>query len=65
MTLKEMEKKMHEFTGCDFITRKELMRFLGYKRDHSIADIVYGLEKVQTKYYIPEVAKRLMEKVEC
>lgn len=64
MTLNEMEKRMRDLTGCEFITKKELARFMGYKRDKSVASIVYGLDRVQTKYYIPEVARRLMEKVE-
>lgn len=66
MDKQTIERDMKKFVGGgSFITATKLARFL-HKRDTFAYSLLNGLDKVPgitrgTKYYIPDVAQRIME----
>lgn len=56
MNRKELIKCMETFTGCHFITRKQVAAFMGYKDPRSIDPFIKGLPRVGTNYFINDVA---------
>ena len=50
--------------GAEFISQKELAQVLGFKDPHSIRELVQGVIRVGKRYYLPEVAGRIMQEVE-
>lgn len=63
MTKTELSKGMQAFTGCSFITRLQLMDFMGYRSVNSVTKYLYGLPRVDKRYYIPDVAAAIVEQV--
>lgn len=54
---------MQHVNGAAFITVSELCAFLGYSKNthHQVKQkYLYGLEKVGTGYFIPDVVVRIM-----
>ncbi len=65
MNLKQLARKMKNYTGADFITRADLARFLGIKDPHCVDKYLAGLQRIGNKYYfIPDVAEALMGREE-
>ena len=50
--------------GAEFISQKELAQVLGFKDPHRIREIVQGVSRVGKRYYLPEVAGRIMQEIE-
>lgn len=64
MTSTELKNDMTRFTGgAAFITLVELAKFLGYSTN-SLKEVkskyLTGVDKVGKNYYIPDVAKNIM-----
>lgn len=64
MTANEIERDMKKFIGCSFITKRELATYLGYKKTDSIENVVKGLKQFNKKYFVPEVAERIIYEIE-
>lgn len=60
MNKTELTKSMQTFTGSSFITRLQLAKFMGYKRPASVDRYLYKLERIDKKYFIPDVAAELI-----
>ncbi|MGN0715546.1 MAG: hypothetical protein ACI4WY_05600 [Anaerovoracaceae bacterium] len=60
MTKKELTKSMQDFTGCSFITKAQLMTFMGYKSPNSVTKYLHPLQRVDKRYYIPDVAEEVL-----
>ena len=60
MTKTELTKAMRDFAGSSFITRLQLSQFMGYKKPQSVDRYLYPLERIDKKYFIPDVAEQLM-----
>ena len=64
MTKTDIIKAMRRHTrDADFITREEVRACMGYSDPHSVDQYLYGLGRIGKKYYIPEVADRLMQEI--
>ena len=61
MNKTELTKAMQNHTGSSFITRLELMKFMGYKNPSSVDRYLHSLERVDKRYFIPDVAGKLIE----
>lgn len=60
MTKTELVKSMQSYVGSSFITRIQLAGYMGYKNPSSVAKYLYGLERIDKKYFIPDVADQLL-----
>lgn len=60
MDRKELITQMKSYTGACFISKKQLADFMGYKSVNSVAGYLTDLERLDNKYFIPEVADSLM-----
>jgi len=56
----QIEKELRDFTGRPFISRSEVQNFLGVSSQTSVTRYVHGLEKVSGRYYVGDVAERIM-----
>lgn len=61
MNKKELIAGMKSTTGASFITRKELAQFLNLKDPAGVDRYTYGLPRISGRYFIDDVAERLME----
>lgn len=50
--------------GAEFISQKEIGKFLGIRDPHRTREIVRGVSRVGKRYYVPEVAGRIMQEME-
>lgn len=64
MNKQEMIKSFQRETGSLFITRKQLAKVMGYKDAHSVDRYLAGLEKVERKYFIPEVIEEITRRTQ-
>lgn len=46
--------------GASFITRTELTAYLGYSCPKRVDKYIKGLERLGTRYFIPDVADRII-----
>ena len=60
MTKTELTKSMQAYTGSSFITRNQLAGFMGYKNPSSVVKHLYGLERIDKKYFIPDVVDNML-----
>ena len=60
MDRKELIAQMKSHTGACFIDRKQLAAFMGYKSVNSVTAYLVGLERLDNKYFIQEVADALL-----
>lgn len=60
MNKQEIVNDLHKHCGSFFITRNELAKFMGKKDPHGVDYILYGLDRVEKKYYIRDVAESLI-----
>lgn len=65
MERKEMIKDFISQTGQLFITKNELAALMGYKDVKNVSKYLYGLERVEKKYYIPDVVTRIKGAATC
>lgn len=65
MERKEMIQNFVSRTGQLFITKNELAALMGYKDVKNVSKYLYGLERVEKKYYIPDVVARIKEAATC
>ena len=65
MTKTELTKSMQAYTGSSFITRIQLAGYMGYKNPSSVAKHLHGLERIDKKYFIPDVVGNLLEARSC
>lgn len=59
MDKKEMVQSFRKETGSLFITRIELAGVMGYKDAHCVDKYLSGLERVEKKYFIPDVVESI------
>lgn len=57
----DVERALRNQTSGDFVSRAEVTRALGYKDPHSADKYLKGLGKIGNRYYIGDVAERIME----
>ncbi len=50
---------MKAFSGSGFITRQQLMVYMGYKDPHKVDQYLHDLQSIKKKYFIPDVATQL------
>ena len=60
MNRKELIKSMEHFCEAGFISKKQLAAYMGYKSVNSVTPYLDGLTKIDSRYFIPEVADRLI-----
>lgn len=65
MEKQEMIKLFRTETGSLFITRQELSKVMGYADPHNVDRYLCGLEKVEKKYFIPDVVLRIKGAATC
>lgn len=65
MEKKQMIDLMRSETGSLFITRSELARVMGYKDAHCVDRYLNGLERVEKKYFIPDVVMAIKGVAVC
>lgn len=61
----DIERALRNQTSGDFVSRAEVTRALGYKDPHSADKFLKGLGKIGNRYYIGDVAERIMEESRC
>lgn len=49
--------------GAEFISQKEIRQCLGYSDKAKVREIVQGINGIGNRYYIPDVAERIMQEV--
>lgn len=64
MTKEKLIKSMQSFTGCAFITRTELRKFMGYSSPQSVDKYIASVMKVGGKYLISDVADEILRYAE-
>ena len=64
MNKKELISDMKKTIGASFITRNELARYMNLKDPASVDRYLYGLPRLNSRYFIPDVAERMMEQLE-
>lgn len=57
----DIERALRNQTTGDFVTRSEVARALGYKDPHNIDKYLKGLPRIGLKYFVGDVADRLLE----
>lgn len=55
MDKQEMIRHMKTKNNSLFITRQELAEIMGYKDPHSVDRYLRGLERIDRRYFIPDV----------
>ena len=61
MEKKKLIARMKEHTNnACFISKKELAEALGYESVNSVSKFVYGLPKVNKRYFIDDVADSII-----
>lgn len=50
---------MKAFSGSGFITRQQLMVYMGYKDPHKVDQYLRDLQSIRKRYFIPDVATQL------
>lgn len=58
---KAIADEMEKFTGCLFITRPQLMKFMGYSTPASVDKYLFGLKRNGTRFFINDVARKISE----
>ena len=61
----DIERALRSQTTGDFVTRAEVSKALGYRDAHSVDKYLRGLGRIGNRYYIKEVAERIMEELKC
>ena len=61
MERKELINSMKNFTGAGFITRSQLAEFMGYKDPHYVDRYINGLQRINKRYFINDVATVLQQ----
>ncbi len=51
---------MRQYCGAGFISKKQLAAYMGYKSINSVSPYLDGLNSIDRRYFIPEVADRLL-----
>lgn len=59
MNRQELIKEFKTLNGSLFITRNELAGVMGYKDAHCVDKYLSGLERVEKKYFIPDVVESI------
>ena len=62
MTKTDIADGIRRNCKSEFITRQELADAMGYKDAHSVDKYLKGLQKIGRKYFVQEVAERIIER---
>lgn len=65
MEKQELIRQMKMSTKTLFITRQELAEVMGYKDAHCVDKYLSGLERVEKKYFIPDVVESIKRRCNC
>ena len=60
MNRKEIIADLQNHCGSYFMTRNEFAQFMGKKDPHGVDYILFGLDRVERKYYIRDIADSLI-----
>lgn len=60
MNRKELINDMKQYCGAGFISKKQLAAYMGYKSVNSVSPYLDGIMSIDRRYFIPEVADRLL-----
>lgn len=60
MNKKELINDMKQYCGAGFISKTQLASYMGYKSSNSVTPYLHGLLSIDRRYFIPEVADRLL-----
>lgn len=60
MNRRELINDMKQYCGASFISKKQLAAYMGYKSVNSVSAYLDGLNSIDRRYFIPEVADRLI-----
>lgn len=60
MTKQELVNDLRQVNGSYFITRQEVARFFGKKDPHNIDYLLHGLDRVEKRYYIRDIADAII-----
>ena len=60
MNRRELINDMKQYCGACFISKKQLAAYMGYKSVNSVSAYLDGLNSIDRRYFIPEVADRLI-----
>lgn len=61
MVKADIEKALRSQTSSDFVNRAEVTRALGYKDPHSVDKFLRGLPRIGNRYFVGDVAGRILE----
>lgn len=57
----DVERALRTHIGGEFANRKEIADTLGYKDAHAVDRFIKGLPRIGNRYYIGDVAERIIE----
>lgn len=57
----DVERALRNHSGREFVSRKEIAETIGYKDAHGVDKYVKGLPRIGNRYYIGDVAERIIE----
>ena len=60
MTKQELIRDMKTFSGGGFITRQQLMVYMGYKDPHKVDRYLRDVQAINKRYFIPDVAVSML-----
>ena len=60
MNRRELINDMRQYYNAGFISKKQLAAYMGYKSVNSVSPYLDGLNSIDRRYFIPEVADRLL-----
>lgn len=64
MNKKDLMNEMRTATGASFITRKQVSTLLNLRDPGSVDKFLYGLPRISGRYFIGDVAERLIDQLE-
>lgn len=63
MTKQELVRDMKTFSGGGFMTRQQLMVYMGYKDPHKVDKYLREIPSINKRYFIPDVAANMLDQI--
>ena len=61
----DIETSLRKQSSSDFVNRSEVAKALGYKDPHSVDKFLRGLPRIGNRYFVGDVAGRILEVERC
>ena len=61
----DIETSLRKQSSSDFVNRSEVAKALGYKDPHSVDKYLRGLPRIGNRYFVGDVAGRILEVERC